>query len=308
MGNTNTVPLISQTKSLVQFITGDKDGARDTQEKFLHECPIVAQATSIVELVADKNKEKFKDTNMRTVRILSNVADGIPIVGHVKGAIHAATGDFPGARNAIKSANRSVGVVSGGVVGFLSLGPLGAVAGGIAGGAALDGIQTGVESAIYREFRPNGSIAAVRRVVIHPSGGTVFDALALPIFDGLGGFSAGQLTAQIQSAPSPSSSSIISGHGTALPSDGGVSGSASTSTPTHPSSASSAPPTHGSSAASSSSSGGSAPSTTSSTPAASSAAPAASSTPAASSAAPAASSTPAASSAAPAASSTPAAS
>lgn len=39
-------------------------------------------------------------------------------------------------------------------------------------------------------------------MVIHPSGGTVFDALALPIFDGLGGFSAGQLTAQIQSGQS----------------------------------------------------------------------------------------------------------
>ncbi|GMT11644.1 hypothetical protein PFISCL1PPCAC_2941, partial [Pristionchus fissidentatus] len=198
MGNTNTVPVISQTKSLVQFITGDKNGARDTQEKFLHECPLVAQATSIVELVADKNREKFKDTNLRTIRVLSNVADGIPIVGHVKGAIHAVAGDFPGARNAIKSANRSVGVVSGGVVGFLTLGPIGAVAGGIAGGAAIDGIQTGVESAVYREFRPNGSIAAVRRVILHPSGGAVFDAVALPIFDGLGGFSAGQLTAQIQ--------------------------------------------------------------------------------------------------------------
>ncbi|GMS80374.1 hypothetical protein PENTCL1PPCAC_2549, partial [Pristionchus entomophagus] len=227
MGNTNTVPLISQTKSLVQFVTGDKDGARNTQEKFLHECPIVAQATSIVELVADKNREKFKDTNLRTVRVLSNVADGIPIVGHVKGAIHAAAGDFPGARNAIKSANRSVGVVSGGVVGFLTLGPLGAVAGGIAGGAALDGIQTGVESAVYREFRPNGSIAAVRRVVVHPSGGTVFDALALPIFDGLGGFSAGQLTAQIQSVSSSSAAASTS-TAPAAPTSAAASGSSAT--------------------------------------------------------------------------------
>ncbi|GMR48783.1 hypothetical protein PMAYCL1PPCAC_18978 [Pristionchus mayeri] len=198
MGNTNTLPVISQTKSLVQLATGDKEGARATQEKFFHECPIVAQATSAVEYAIDRDVERMKETNKRSVKVISNFTDGIPVVGHVKGGIHALAGDTDGAKQAVKSANRSVGVVGGGAVGFLAGGFPGAIAGGIAGGAAMDGLQTGISSAYHKEFRPAGSIAAVKQAIDNPSGGAVFDAVAVPVFDGVAGYGAGQLTAQIQ--------------------------------------------------------------------------------------------------------------
>ncbi|GMS96339.1 hypothetical protein PENTCL1PPCAC_18514 [Pristionchus entomophagus] len=198
MGNTNTLPVISQTKSLVQLATGDKEGARATQEKFFHECPIVAQATSAVEYAIDRDVERLAETNKRSVKVLSNFTDGIPVVGHVKGGIHALAGDSEGAKAAVKSANRSIGVVGGGAVGFIAGGFPGAIAGGIAGGAAMDGLQTGISSAFHKEFRPAGSIAAVKQAIDNPTGGSVFDAVAVPVFDGVAGYGAGQLTSQIQ--------------------------------------------------------------------------------------------------------------
>ncbi|CAG0902615.1 unnamed protein product [Darwinula stevensoni] len=39
MGNIDSVPILSQYKSLVQVITGDAEGARETQENFIHTNP-----------------------------------------------------------------------------------------------------------------------------------------------------------------------------------------------------------------------------------------------------------------------------
>ncbi|KAF8374365.1 hypothetical protein PRIPAC_80794 [Pristionchus pacificus] len=213
MGNTNTLPVISQTKSLVQLATGDKEGARATQEKFFHECPIIAQATSAVEYAIDRDADRALETNKRSVKVISNFTDGIPVVGHVKGGIHALAGDSEGAKAAVKSANRSVGVVGGGAVGFLAGGFPGAIAGGIAGGAAMDGLQTGISSAYHKEFRPAGSIAAVSQAINNPSGATVFDAVAVPVFDGVAGYGAGQLTSQIQAASDVGHVGHGEGHG-----------------------------------------------------------------------------------------------
>lgn len=46
MGNTDSIPVISQVKSLVQVITGDEEGAKKTQENFSKLAPIVSQARS----------------------------------------------------------------------------------------------------------------------------------------------------------------------------------------------------------------------------------------------------------------------
>lgn len=77
-----------------------------------------------------------------------SLADGIPIVGHIKGGIHYALGDEAKGAQSMKSASRTVGVIGGGVGGFFVGGPAGSVAGGIAGGAAVDGIVTGIDSAV----------------------------------------------------------------------------------------------------------------------------------------------------------------
>jgi hypothetical protein len=86
----------------VQLIAGDADGALETQK--------------------------------RCGKAMMNLADGIPFVGHAKGLIHYAVGDVEGGDKAMKSSSRTTGVMLGGAGGFLTEGPVGAVAGGIEAG------------------------------------------------------------------------------------------------------------------------------------------------------------------------------
>jgi hypothetical protein len=43
MGNINSIPVVSQIKSLVQVISGDEAGAKKTQEEFARKGIIVSQ-------------------------------------------------------------------------------------------------------------------------------------------------------------------------------------------------------------------------------------------------------------------------
>ncbi len=50
--------------------------------------------------------------------------------------------------------------------------------GGIAGGAALDGITTGIESAVHGEYRPNGLVASVPQIAKGKAGvGEIFNTV-----------------------------------------------------------------------------------------------------------------------------------
>ena len=46
MGNIDSIPVVSQAKSLVQVVSGDDNGAKRTQENFLRTGPIASQAYS----------------------------------------------------------------------------------------------------------------------------------------------------------------------------------------------------------------------------------------------------------------------
>ena len=48
MGNTDSIPVISQVKSLVQVASGDEQGAKVTQQNFLRTGPIASQVYSAV--------------------------------------------------------------------------------------------------------------------------------------------------------------------------------------------------------------------------------------------------------------------
>ena len=47
MGTTDSIPIISQTKSAVQYAAGDKEGAKLTQENFRDQCIGISQASSL---------------------------------------------------------------------------------------------------------------------------------------------------------------------------------------------------------------------------------------------------------------------
>ena len=48
MGSINSVPVVSQVKSLVQVIQGNEEGAKKTQEEFIRTAPVAAQINSLV--------------------------------------------------------------------------------------------------------------------------------------------------------------------------------------------------------------------------------------------------------------------
>ena len=191
MGAVDSMPVVSQTKSAVQAIAGDTKGARETQMNFLNTCPVVSQGKSFVHW-CDGDNEAARKTQLKFVKGVSDFADGVPVVGHVKGGIHYACCDEEGGDNAMKSASRSVGVIGGGIAGGLVGGPVGAVAGGIAGGVAMDGITTGVDSLVHDEYRPSGQVAVTNMVNGKASVGDYFDSVAGVAFDGASGYGAGK--------------------------------------------------------------------------------------------------------------------
>ncbi len=194
MGAVDSIPVVSQTKSAVQAICGDVEGARRTQENFVDTCPVVSQTKSYIQWAND-DAEGARQTQLKFAGGLSDLADGIPVVGHAKGAIHYACGDKKGGDKAMKSSSRTVGVMGGGVGGFLVGGPAGAVAGGVAGGLAMDGVTTGVDSAIHDEYRPSGTVAAVTILAKGESesvSGDIFDVAFGTAMDGVAGLATGE--------------------------------------------------------------------------------------------------------------------
>lgn len=180
------IPVVSQVKSAVQAVSGDPEGALKTQENFSKQCPVVSQVRSAVEATrGDLNAAR--QTQLEFVSLVSNMVNSVPVIGHIKGGIHYACGDKEGGDQAMKSSSRTVGVAGAGVAGFFVAGPVGAVVGGIAGGAAMDGLTTGVDSIVHEKYKPNGflqTIDSVKNDEGHRAG-HAFDLVGGVAFDGL---------------------------------------------------------------------------------------------------------------------------
>jgi hypothetical protein len=132
---------------------------------------------------------------------LNDTADGLPVVGHLKGGIHHECGDHEGGDKAMKAASRTTGMVGGAVGGFCVAGPVGAAAGGVAGGAAMDGAITGVDSARRRKFTPYGQVAAWTKVATADNAQDRIDGIvsgvAAPVTDAFAGYQVGRTTAAV---------------------------------------------------------------------------------------------------------------
>ncbi|CAF1595839.1 unnamed protein product, partial [Didymodactylos carnosus] len=188
MGNTDSLPVISQAKSVVQLIAGNSEGAARTHKNFVKGCPVLLQAVAFGALT--QGKIGFaKESQIYFLKNMSNVADSIPVVGHAKGLIHYyILGDMEGCNEAIKSASRSVGVAAGGIRGFTAGGPISGYAGGELGGIAADIVISVADTIVHREFRLCGHIQSLRRIVDGKmEAGEGFDWALTPVFDGLAG-------------------------------------------------------------------------------------------------------------------------
>ena len=185
MGNVDSVPVVSQAKSLVQVIGGDAEGALRTQDNFSRQCVGVSQVRSLVE-VSMGDLDAARKTQEEFCKGVDDRLNATPGVGHVKGLIHYACNDCEGGDRAMKAASRTFGVAAGGAAGFVAGGPAGAAAGGVAGGAIMDGIITGVDSAVHDEYRPAGSVANVTKLVKNPEDpGQWFNTVVTPVNDAM---------------------------------------------------------------------------------------------------------------------------
>lgn len=193
MGNTDSVPIISQTKSLVQALCSDNEGAKRTQINFTKSCPLVSQTRSLIEHLAGDDIAAL-DTQLVFVEGMNKLANSLPIVGHAKGLVHYALNDKESGNDAMKSSSRTIGVIGGAVAGGLTVGPMGAFAGGVMAGVAMDGIITGADYYINKEeYRPHGYVAAMSSLVkdeVESKSGCVFDIVAGLTCDGLAGLGA----------------------------------------------------------------------------------------------------------------------
>ena len=87
--------IITNTYTL-KALSGDLEGAKRTQEKFIIECPVVAQVTSVVQVAsgdaeaARKTQEHFASNGLDVVE---GIVDALPGIGHAKGGIHYAMGN-----------------------------------------------------------------------------------------------------------------------------------------------------------------------------------------------------------------------
>ncbi len=187
MGNTDSIPVISQTKSVVQLIAGDSEGAAKTQENFVKGCPVVSQAVALGAVIAGET-EFAEESQKYFVKNMSDVANSIPVVGHAKGIVHYAVGDKEGGDEAMKSASRIVGIAAGGIGGFVVGGTVGAYAGGVAGGKAADRVISTTGTIVHDEPRPYGHMQSPGRLVDGEiDAGEGFDWALTPVFDGPAG-------------------------------------------------------------------------------------------------------------------------
>jgi len=130
MGNTDSVPVISQFKSLVQYASGDAGGALVTQQNFAYNntFPVISQIASAGYAIGG-DMERAENLQKKFAKDMERVIDSIPVAGHIKGGVHYALGDNDQGDESMKAASRSTGVVLGGAGGFVVGGPVGAVAG-----------------------------------------------------------------------------------------------------------------------------------------------------------------------------------
>lgn len=167
------IPVVSQTKSLVQACQGNMEGARQTQENFSKRCPVVSQSRSAAEALMGDTKAALK-TQDEFSRLT-------PVISQCRSAVEASMGDFKAAEKTQKEfwnedQGASIGVVLGSIGGALVLPIMGFTSSGVAAGSFAAGIQSSIGNvAAGSAFATAQSLGAAGTgaVVLGTAGGTV---------------------------------------------------------------------------------------------------------------------------------------
>jgi hypothetical protein len=76
----------------LKVIGGDEDGAKRTQEEFLRKGIIISQINSLAYAIEGRPDEARR-VQEEFGKNLENMVDSVPVIGHLKGAIHVMAGD-----------------------------------------------------------------------------------------------------------------------------------------------------------------------------------------------------------------------
>ncbi|TFK97722.1 hypothetical protein BDV98DRAFT_607412 [Pterulicium gracile] len=111
------------------------------------------------------------------------MTESIPLIGHIKGLVHLVRGEKDKFWESKEQATRTLVVLGAGALGVSTGGTAAPILAGVVAGLAYDGVITGVESARYGSFQPQGYVATGSDLAGDWRGG-IFDTIALGVGDG----------------------------------------------------------------------------------------------------------------------------
>lgn len=176
--------LFGPVKAGFEALCGDTDGANETMDKFTKTNPLVMPVRLGVGLVTG-NTDDAKDTLKTFGNSVGNMACATPVLGHTIAAGYGIARDKEKAERIFKQATRTTVVAAAGIIGSAA-GPPCAAALAVAAGAEWDLIDC------VRGKGTNGVAKIIVTVVdkkeIAP--GELFDAMMVPVCDGMTGVAA----------------------------------------------------------------------------------------------------------------------
>jgi hypothetical protein len=161
------------------------DGAGQAWVDYTERQPIAAGINVAVRAACD-DTEGVERVAKKLGHSYLELMDGTPGVGHVKGTVHYILGDKEGGDKCMKDASKGAVVIAATALTAATGGaaaPLLVGAASLVSGAAMDGIITGVDSAVHGEYRPYGEIAAVTQAIKTGDPNDIADAVLAPIAD-----------------------------------------------------------------------------------------------------------------------------
>ncbi|CAK4067068.1 unnamed protein product [Aphanomyces euteiches] len=105
----DTVPLISQAKSIFQALVGDVKGAAQTQDNFTKGCPVVSQARSLVERTILQDPDAASKTQQHFFSFSLDHCIGL---SQAKSIVQAIRGDTEGALRTQDNFTKGCAVIS----------------------------------------------------------------------------------------------------------------------------------------------------------------------------------------------------
>src|SRR5699024_3499405 len=135
----------------------DTKCAQETQERFAQAAPAAPNA-SPVQAIGSK-EEEAKRTQLMFLKHWAEQADGTPVIGHMKTAVHFGTGASKREKKQIATTSpRPLATLAGGMAGTMLCGPGCAVTFGANAGTAYDATMTAVDSVAKGTFTAYGNI------------------------------------------------------------------------------------------------------------------------------------------------------